>query len=32
METGQHMQRFEGTDTYIATQDLQVAVNASIAL
>jgi len=26
------MQRFEGTDTYIATQDLQVAVNASIAL
>src|SRR6266481_972155 len=25
-------QRFEGTDTYIATQDLQVAVNASIAL
>ncbi len=32
MATGQHMQRFEGTDTYIATQDLQVAVNASIAL
>src|SRR5207253_5811527 len=30
--TGQHMERFEGTDTYIATQDLQVAVNASIAL
>src|SRR5205807_4619393 len=26
------MQRFEGTDTYIATQDLQVAVNAAIAL
>src|SRR5579863_9970608 len=26
------MQRFEGTDSYIATQDLQVAVNASIAL
>src|SRR5882762_6772982 len=26
------MQRFEGTDTYVATQDLQVAVNASIAL
>src|SRR6266481_6124422 len=26
------MQRFEGTATYIATQDLQVAVNASIAL
>src|SRR5258707_10460462 len=32
MATGQHMQRFEGTDTYIATQDLQVAVNAAIAL
>src|SRR5260370_10411623 len=32
MATGQHMQRFDGTDTYIATQDLQVAVNASIAL
>src|SRR5712692_5632229 len=27
-----HMQRFEGTDTYVATQDLQVAVNAAIAL
>ena len=26
------MQRFEGTDTYVATQDLQVAVNAAIAL
>jgi MoxR-like ATPase len=26
------MQRFEGTDSYIATQDLQVAVNAAIAL
>src|ERR1700675_1726895 len=26
------MQRFEGTETYIATQDLQVAVNAAIAL
>ena len=26
------MQRFEGTATYVATQDLQVAVNASIAL
>src|ERR1700681_2292816 len=26
------MQRFEGTETYVATQDLQVAVNASIAL
>ena len=25
-------QRFEGTDTYVATQDLQVAVNAAIAL
>jgi MoxR-like ATPase len=24
--------RFEGTDTYVATQDLQVAVNAAIAL
>src|SRR3954464_2110070 len=24
--------RFEGTDSYVATQDLQVAVNASIAL
>src|ERR1700704_6128567 len=32
MATGQHMQRFEGTDTYVATQDLQVAVNAAIAL
>src|SRR5579864_8124869 len=32
MTTVQHMQRFEGTDSYIATQDLQVAVNASIAL
>ena len=32
---GQHRhesQRFEGTDTYVATQDLQVAVNAAIAL
>src|ERR1041384_6366040 len=29
---GTGMQRFEGTDTYVATQDLQVAVNASIAL
>src|ERR671928_1290787 len=26
------MQRFEGTDSYVATQDLQVAVNAAIAL
>src|ERR1700726_1332371 len=26
------MQRFEGTDTYVATQDLQVAVNAAAAL
>src|SRR6516162_10138550 len=26
------MRRFEGTDTYVATQDLQVAVNAAIAL
>src|ERR671928_764295 len=26
------MLRFEGTDTYVATQDLQVAVNAAIAL
>ncbi|MGE5268310.1 MAG: AAA family ATPase [Thiohalocapsa sp.] len=26
------MQRFEGTDTYVATQDLQVAVNAAVAL
>src|SRR5881398_1182759 len=26
------MQRLEGTETYVATQDLQVAVNASIAL
>ena len=25
-------QRFEGTETYVATQDLQVAVNAAIAL
>src|SRR5947209_13239476 len=25
------MQRFEGTETYVATQDLQVAVNAAIA-
>ena len=24
--------RFEGTDSYVATQDLQVAVNAAIAL
>src|ERR1700720_2381934 len=29
---GTGMQRFEGTETYVATQDLQVAVNASIAL
>jgi MoxR-like ATPase len=29
---GSFMQRFEGTDTYVATQDLQVAVNAAIAL
>src|SRR5579864_9779735 len=26
------MQRFEGTDTYVATEDLRVAVNAAIAL
>src|SRR5215475_11589731 len=26
------MQRFEGTDTYVATQDLRIAVNAAIAL
>ena len=26
------MVRFEGTDTYVATQDLRVAVNAAIAL
>jgi MoxR-like ATPase len=26
------MQRFDGTDTYVATQDLSVAVNAAIAL
>jgi MoxR-like ATPase len=26
------MRRFEGTDTYVATSDLQVAVNAAIAL
>src|SRR6516162_8155740 len=26
------MRRFEGTDTYVAAQDLQVAVNAAIAL
>src|ERR1700748_510744 len=26
------MQRFEGTETYVATQDLRVAVNAAIAL
>jgi MoxR-like ATPase len=26
------MERFEGTDTYVATQDLRVAVNAAIAL
>ena len=26
------MQRFTGTDTYIVTADLQVAVNAAIAL
>src|ERR1700755_3389611 len=25
-------QRFEGTDTYVATEDLKVAVNAAIAL
>src|SRR5947208_7674307 len=29
---GSGMQRFEGTETYVATQDLQVAVNAAIAL
>src|ERR1700686_897030 len=29
---GSFMQRFEGTESYVATQDLQVAVNASIAL
>src|SRR5437763_3432975 len=29
---GSFMQRFEGTETYVATQDLQVAVNAAIAL
>src|SRR5207248_9535704 len=29
---GTGMQRFEGAETYVATQDLQVAVNASIAL
>src|SRR5216110_772559 len=29
---GTGMQRFEGTETYVATQDLQVAVNAAIAL
>src|SRR6201985_3758564 len=26
------MQRFEGTETYVATPDLRVAVNAAIAL
>src|ERR1700733_4856221 len=26
------MQRFEGTESYVATQDLRVAVNAAIAL
>src|SRR5690349_6713940 len=26
------MQRFEGTDTYVATHDLRIAVNAAIAL
>src|SRR5271156_7240370 len=26
------MRRFEGTDTYVATQDLRIAVNAAIAL
>ena len=26
------MVRFEGTDTYVATQDLQFAVNAAITL
>src|SRR5690348_6469966 len=30
--TGMQSQRFEGTDSYVATQDLQVAVNAAIAL
>jgi hypothetical protein len=25
-------QRFEGTDKYVATEDLRVAVNAAIAL
>src|SRR5881275_440643 len=29
---GSFMQRFEGTETYVATRDLQVAVNAAIAL
>ena len=26
------MRRFEGTDSYVATPDLQIAVNAAIAL
>jgi MoxR-like ATPase len=30
--TGMQSQRFEGTESYVATQDLQVAVNAAIAL
>src|SRR6202049_2591608 len=29
---GSFMQRFEGTDTYVATPDLMVAVNAAITL
>src|SRR5213076_1212430 len=29
---GSGMHRFEGTESYVATQDLQVAVNAAIAL
>jgi MoxR-like ATPase len=29
---GHRMRRFEGTDTYVATKDLRVAVNAAIAL
>src|SRR5882757_5953010 len=32
MREAARMQRFEGTDTYVATQDLRVAVNAAIAL
>src|SRR5450432_2187139 len=30
--TAPEMQRFEGTQTYVATEDLRVAVNAAIAL